>query len=132
MYICESCLAKQYPDYRVHQQEWVDLEGACDKCGGEIKRGIFASEELLSGKVAVGKKPAAAVLDKSKCKYLVVDWESGGECRFCGNRDELVGVIAGVSFGKGHKDIGVYELVMLEHKAEIKIDVGEKRSKKKP
>ena len=131
MFLCKPCLAKRKPEYKTHPSEL--MEGECDDCKASVT-GLFVSDEVLgSGKTkpkmpAIPSTPPMALgVSKAECKHLVVDWESNGQCWFCGNQGNLVEVIAEVSFQRGHKDIGVYKLEPLEHRAEIKIDVGNKK-----
>jgi len=154
MNICRTCISKLHPDYFNHVNPdtipWS--RGPCHHCGAhsETPDIIVATKETLdnplptpSAEPASPKKitrkakkaatePATIETERKTYQYLIADHGRDDHLRLptyyaYTSKDELLASIKTIVFeqGRDEKDIDIYKLTPLPHKAEIKIEVGE-------
>lgn len=135
MFICQPCLLSKNPDLAKTIPETNYYTTDCEVCKKPKQKCTVIAKEAIDPKA---KPPASKPQSKpdytkpkpakTKYEYLIVDWESPELDLldpFTTKKDLLAGIQHHV-FELGHQDIDVYKLTAVSHKAEIKVEVGEK------
>ena len=147
MNICKTCISQLHPDYfTTHNPDTIPWSRAtCHHCGVQSEEIMTTTKELLDKMgseptessspkkiVRKAKKPATepavtkpAVTKHETYKYLLIEHNSPDPPRLWATKKELLADIEDTAIKHNNKDIDIYKLTPLEHKAEIKIEIGE-------
>ena len=130
MFTCKPCLSKTNPalaDNIPNDQYHTTTCDTCKKskieCVQIVKEALRPTQSKPLSKPTPDTEPAPTQLKKEKYQYLLIDWDNATN-KLCTTKQELIDNIQHHVFELKHKDVEVYKLTLLPHKAEIKVEVG--------